>query len=171
MFEQYAEQTGADLWTLELGPPRAARPLLDGRGNETHARFSPDGRLLAYTSDETGTPQVFVQTFPRSGAKWQVSSAGGDSVSWRGDGRALYYVGADRVLYAVPVGAAATLELGRAQPLFQLRVPPIATTGARVNYDPAPDGRRFLVNWPAPGEIVSTLRVLVNWSPQPSPPR
>lgn len=65
---------------------------VNARTNETQGRFSPDGHGIAYTSDETGTPEVYVQPFPTTGAKWQVSSMGGSDPQWRGDGRELFYV-------------------------------------------------------------------------------
>ena len=138
--------------------------MLQGPSDETHATFSPDGRLFAYTSDETGLPQVYVQTFPPSGAKWQISVSGGDQASWRADGREMYYVGLDRILYAGPVPSLAPLVVGPAEPLFRLRIPRIASTGG-VSYAPAPDGRRFLVDRLESDEAASRIDVVLNWSP------
>jgi serine/threonine protein kinase/Tol biopolymer transport system component len=163
LFEQYGEFTGGDLWTLDAEPPHATRPVLEGPSDETHAAFSPDGRLFAYTSDETGLPQVFVQTFPPSGAKWQVSAAGGDEAAWRADGREIYFVGLDRVLYAVAVRSLEPLVAGAPEPLFRLRIPRIAATGG-VQYAPAPDGRRFLVDRLESDEASSRIDVILNWA-------
>ncbi len=164
LFEQYGEPNGADLWALDAQPPHAARPVLQGPSDETHATFSPSGGLFAYTSDETGVPQVYVQTFPPSGAKWQISSSGGDQASWRADGREMYFVGLDRTLYAVPVRSAAPFEVGPAEPLFRLRVPRISSGGA-ISYAPAPDGRRFFVDRLEADEASSRIEVLLGFRP------
>jgi hypothetical protein len=151
--------------------------VLEGRGNQAHAVFSPDGRLLAYTSDEAGQPQVFVETFPPSGARWQITTGGGDQASWRADGREIYYVGVDRVLHAVPVRSLSPLTVGPAEPLFRLRVRRTYVTGPRTFRSPAPDGQRFLVNLPVSGETGSRIDVVLNWTqrgsadeaPRPAP--
>jgi Tol biopolymer transport system component len=177
LFEQFSEANGADLWTLDVEPPHAARPVLEGRGNQAHAVFSPDGRLLAYTSDEAGEPQVFVETFPPSGARWQVTTGGGDQPSWRADGQEIYYVGIDRMLYAVPVRSLSPLTVGPAEPLFRLQARRTYVTGPRTFRSPAPDGQRFLVNMPVSGEAGSRIDVVLNWTqgessdgaPRPAP--
>jgi Tol biopolymer transport system component len=166
LFEQYSESNGADLWALDVEPPHAARPVLQGRGDQAHASFSPDGRLLAYTSDEAGQPQIFVETYPPSGARWQITTGGGDQASWRADGGEIYYVGVDRVLYAVPVRSLSPLTVGPAEPLFRLRVRRIYVTGPRTFRSPAPDGRRFLVNMPVSAEAGSAIHVVLNWAPK-----
>jgi hypothetical protein len=106
---------------------------------------------------------VFVQTFPPSGARWQISPSGGDQASWRADGRELFYVSLDRVLHAVPVLSLEPLEVGPAEPLGRLRIRRIAPTGL-IEYAPSPDGRRFLVNWTASDEASSTIDVVLNWA-------
>jgi Tol biopolymer transport system component len=164
LFEQSGEQSGADLWALGADAPHAANPVLQGPSDETHATFSPNGRLFAYTSDETGVPQVYVQTFPPSGAKWQISSSGGDQATWRADGREMYFVGLDRVLYAVPVRSLEPLVVGSAVPLFRLRIPRVASSGD-VAYAPAPDGRRFLVDRLEADEASSRIEVVLGFRP------
>jgi Tol biopolymer transport system component len=164
LFEQSGEQSGADLWALGADAPHDAGRVLQGPSDETHATFSPNGHLFAYTSDETGVPQVYVQTFPPSGAKWQISASGGDQATWRADGREMYYVGLDRILYAVPVRSLDPLVVGPAQPLFRLRIPRIASSGD-VAYAPAPDGRRFLVDRLEADEASSRIDVVLGWSP------
>ena len=119
--------------------------LMDSIANETQARFSGDG-LVAYTSDETGTAEVFVQPFPGTGAKWQVSTGGGSDPQWRRDGRELFYVATDGTLMAAPISAASTFEIGTPQALFQTRRPITCGPLFFANYAPAADGQRFLVN-------------------------
>jgi Tol biopolymer transport system component len=165
LFMQYGVSSGADLWAVDAEPPHAARAVLERPGNQGHATFSPDGRLVAYTSDEDRQPQVFVETFPPSGARWQVTTGGGDYASWRADGREIYYVGVDRMLYAVPVLSLAPLDLGPAEPLFRIAAARAYVTGPRTFYGPAPDGQRFLVARAASGEEGSRIEVVLNWTP------
>jgi eukaryotic-like serine/threonine-protein kinase len=160
---QFSKTSGADLWTVDAEAPHALRPVLERPGNQGHASFSPDGRLLAYTSDEDRQPQVFVETFPPSGARWQITTGGGDYASWRADGREIYYVGVDRTLYAVPVRSLAPLTVGPAERLFRVEGARIYVTGPRGFYGPAPDGRRFLVARAASGEEGSRIEVVLNW--------
>ncbi len=169
LFEQVGSSTRNDVWTLDVAPPHAVRPVLQGASDETQPRFSPDGRLLSYTSDETGRPEVFVQSYPPTGAKWQVTKTGGSQASWRGDGREIYYLGGDRFLYAVPVRSFEPLVLGTAVPLFRPRVRRTPYTAIRTHYQVAPDGRRFLVAASAADPAESRIEVLLNWSPPASP--
>ncbi len=90
LFERFVPERGSDLWILPLDGTRKAVPFLETPANETHASFSPDGRLVAYVSDEGGMPQIFVRTFPASGSRWQVSRNGGDWPAWSADGKELY---------------------------------------------------------------------------------
>ena len=113
--------------------------------NEGMPRFSPDGRWVAYPSFETGTPEVYVRPFPPSGEKIRVSPRGGLQAEWRRDGRELYYLTPDRMLMAVEVRTVASrLEFGLPVPLF--KAPVADPTWGRNHYQPAADGRRFLVN-------------------------
>ena len=162
-------ETGYRLWLLPLEGERRLRPFQQGSsGSQAHAAFSPDGSLLAYTSDESGLPQVFVQPVEGSGVRWQVSSDGGDLALWRADGRELYYVGLDRVLRAVPVRSLAPFAVGEPETLFPLRVPPLASTGNRTVYAPSRDGRRFLVNDQPRAASEPGIRVILGWRP-PAP--
>ncbi len=87
-----------------------------------HGNFSPDGRLVAYTSNESGRFEIYVETVPRSDRKWPVSTNGGYEPRWRADGREIYYLSEDRKLMAVSVGAGPSF--GIPKPLFQTHVPP-----------------------------------------------
>src|SRR4029079_16386971 len=84
-------QLSNDVWVLPLSGDRKPIPFLTTPANENRARFSPDGHWIAYTSDESGNSCVYVQRFPASGGKWQVSEGAGVEPHWRGDGRELYY--------------------------------------------------------------------------------
>lgn len=101
---------------------------------EMSCRPSPDGRWVAYISDESGRDEVYIQPYPATGERWKVSENGGDAPRWRGDGRELYYLAKDQ-LVAVPVAAGRQLELGAPQPLFRIN---------SNDYVVSADGQRFL---------------------------
>jgi hypothetical protein len=116
-----------------------------------------DGRWIAYTSDELGTQQVFVQPVPLTGAKWQVSTGGGAYPRWRRDGRELFYLAPDRTITAVDVKPGAGFEAGGSRPLFRVNV-----SGSHRDDAVTADGHRFLVNTPVE-ETGAAITVLVNW--------
>src|SRR5215468_7332905 len=90
---------------------------------QSQARFSPDGRFVAYASNESGRVEVYVRSFPNPSSKWQISTGGGSSPRWRKDGQELFYVAADQKLTAVPIRTAAGgLDIGQPVPLFENRV-------------------------------------------------
>ena len=130
---------------------------------ETDARFSPDGKWIAYVSDETRTPQVYVQSFPDGATKIHVSTAGGDEPQWRGDGRELFYLAPDTTLMAVDVQArGSSLAIGAPQPLFVTNTDP--PNVIRNVYSPSPDGKRFLLLAPLVPHGTSPLVGVLNWA-------
>jgi Tol biopolymer transport system component len=156
-------KTSYDLWVLPLAGKRTPIPFLQTIFIETQGQLSPDGRWMAYSSDETGTREVWVQPFPATGAKWQVSTEGGSEPKWRGDGSEMFYVAGAGTLMAVPINVAATtFEAGVPVPLFETRRP---FSGPLVsNYIPAADGQRFLVNTIATERSPSPITVVLNWT-------
>lgn len=141
----------------------AVQAAMDQRGGE----FSPDGRYLAYESNESGRFEVYVQPFPRAAGKWQVSNGGGTQPRWRRNGRELYYLAPDARLMAVPVAASADgrmVDIGVPVPLFQTRLAtgPTAIAG-RSQYAVAPDGR-FLLTTIVDNTAPSPITVVVNWT-------
>ena len=168
VYESSSRSGRNELWSLPLTGERKPVLLLAGtQSSVAHASASPDGRFFAYTSDETGRSEVYVQRFPPSGGKWQISKDGGDQPLWRADGRELFFVSPDRKLMAVDLSLQGDVRAGGPRPLFSLRVPPNGISDNRSQYLPAPDGNRFLVlvstderqdqpavivlNWPAMG--------------------
>jgi Tol biopolymer transport system component len=125
--------------------------------NLTEARFSPDGRFVAYVSDETGRSEVLIAPFP-SGAATPVSLGGGGAPRWSADARELFYIGADGELMTVPVRLTPSIEIGNAVRLFHAR----ANDGSWGSYEAAPDGRFFAV---VQTQVASRqpLTVIVNW--------
>ena len=136
-------------------------PLFSSPASEIQPRFSPDDRRVAYASNETGRWEVFVETFPRSQFRRQISTAGGSQPVWRGDGQELFFLAPDGKLMSVPVPPGNLWGPAGAQPLFQTRMR--ATYAPYpLNYDVTADGQRFLINdvRPDTGPIIS---VITNW--------
>jgi serine/threonine protein kinase len=159
------EKGSADLWVLPLAGNRQPFPFLQTAFNETQAQISPDGRWLAYTSNESGEDEVYVQTFPKAGSKRQISTEGGVSPRWRRDGKELFYLAADERLMAVPVNDQNALETDRPIALFRTRLIPQGSqsAGLPTQYDVAPDGQRFLLNLPT-DQSGSPITVVLNWA-------
>ena len=164
-YEQFSPGTQVDLWTFDFST-RKATPFLVTEFNETHAMFSPDGKWLAYTSDESGQPEVYVQSFPPSGDKWQISTIGGDEAAWSRDGTKIYYIAIDRNLMEAAIATEPSFRVARATALFPVRVPNYAPTEAKSNFDIMPDGQRFLVNTRV-DTAAQPIQVIVNWTPDP----
>ena len=118
-------------------------PVIQTPVGDAEPELSPDGRWLAYASTETGRYDVFVQPFPATGARWQISSGGGQQPKWRADGRELFFVTNDRKFYAVAVRVSDGIEFSSPHYLFEM---PSNTIGVRNSYVPSRDGQRFLIN-------------------------
>jgi hypothetical protein len=154
-----------DLWVLPMTGDSKPVPFLSTPFQEGRGQFSPDGKWVAYTSDESAANEVYVQSFPAGGAKWKVSSKGGDWVRWRRDGREMFYIAGDRKLMSVAVQAiSGSLEFGTPRALFTIPfVAPPSGVSAPYTYDVMPDGQRFLAVVPV-GEAVSPpMTVILNW--------
>ena len=150
-----------DLWRLRLGQPGAQpEPIVTSPAAEDNPQISPDGRLLAYQSDESGKREVYLVPFPEAGGKWPVSIAGGWASTWRADGREIYFL-AKEGLYAVDVEPGATPRLGRPHLLFQ----PASDTLALQSYSPAADGQRFLIVRDHAADVAEEhgVEVVQNW--------
>ena len=150
-----------ELWVLPLFGDRKPFAFLQGGFHAFGARFSPDGRYLAYTSDETGRAEVYVQTFPQHSGKWQVSTSGGEQPMWRRDGKELFYLAPGNHLMTVAVGTdSASFQAGIPKELFQAQ---LATSALRNVYVASPDGQRFLMLVPAGEAKAEPITVVVNW--------
>src|SRR5262249_49818345 len=120
LFDRGDLSSGSDIWVLPLSGERKAQPLLHSAAIEVDGRLSPDGRGIAYVSDEHGTADVLVQPMPPTGSKWQISRGGGGEPAWRADGNELFYVGADNTIMAAPVRREPSFQPGPPVPLFGL---------------------------------------------------
>ena len=152
--------TGNDLFVLPLSGDRKPIPFVNTQFNEAQGAFSPDGRWVAYVSNESGRNEVYVAPFPRPGGKRQVSTAGGINARWRRDGTEIFYFAPDNKLMAAAVnGRGASFEVGVVKPLFQT-----SRTVPRFQYAVTADGQRFLINT-APEQAASApITVVVNWT-------
>ncbi len=131
------------LWVLPLVGDRKPSTFVQTPFVEMQARFSPDGRWVAYVSNESKRFEVYVTRFPGPGGKWQISTAGGTQPRWRRDGQEIFYLApGSRLMAAAVKGQGANFEVGAARPLFQTR----HRTGWGNSYDVSADGQRFLVN-------------------------
>ena len=152
--------TGNDLWVLRLSD-RKAQPFLRTRFNESAPQFSPDGHWLAYSSNESGRFEIYVQPYPGPGGKWQVSTDGGMEPVWNRNGRELFYRNGDKMI-AVDVVTQTVFSAGKPRMLFE--GPYLPSAGNSPNYDVSPDGQRFLmVKAPEREQISSQINVVQNW--------
>jgi Tol biopolymer transport system component len=142
---------------------KTSTPFLASAFNEFRPKFSPDGKWIAYVSDESGDAQVYARSFPDSAVKIQISSAGGNQPEWRRDGKELFYLAPDSTLMAVDLRAGgAGLVVGASQPLFLTNNDDSQVL--RNHYTASPDGQRFLVMSPLLAPNVSPLVGVLNWA-------
>jgi eukaryotic-like serine/threonine-protein kinase len=162
----YELPTGAahgKLFVLPLHGDRKPFPFSTTAQSNVPAALSPDGRWLAYVSDETARREIYVTSFPSGAGKWQISNEGGENPRWRADGKELFFTGADK-LWAVDVAAAGErFDSGLIRVLFDIRVP-AAQLGTRANYAVSKDGQRFLFNTWDETEALAPVTVVVNWA-------
>ena len=164
LFAGSPAQHADDIWMIDVSGGVEPKPILQtAEFTERSARFSPDGRYIAFSSDETGRNEIYVRPFP-GGLKRLVSSAGGETPLWRRDGRELFYRGPDGRLNAVAVTAnGSTLELGAPQALFDLKLAGTSSYFPR-QFDVAPDGTRFLIVRRAGTESADPVVVDLYWT-------
>jgi len=155
-FEMTDPVTASDVWILPMTGDRAPTAFVKTRFNETAPRFSPDGRWIAYVSDEAGQPDVYVRPFPGPGEAHRISTGGGSNPHWRRDGMELFYVVGQRVM-AVPVGATESFDAGVGAVLFDRKPARI------IDYDVAANGQSFLINSEVSGPETKPMNVVVNW--------
>jgi len=142
---------------------RQAHPLVHKPWAIRNAQFSPDGKFVAYSSEETGTWDIYISPFPDFSGKWQVSTGGGEEPRWRADGKELFYLAPDRRLMAVPVKTTPALELGTPVALFVTSPQPPLSALYFFSYDVSSDGQKFLINTRIPTQNSAPLSVMLNW--------
>lgn len=153
-FVDYAE-TGRDLWTLS--PNGEATPYLVSPFNKPQCRFSPNGRFMAYSSDESGRREIYVQPFPRPGEKIAISTNGGSYPVWSRDGRKLFFRQGDAMMVVDVTATGGVFRASRERQLFTAK-----DLGFREGFDVSVDGTRFLMVHREPGSWPSQLDVVLN---------
>ena len=150
------QATGSEIWVLPLDGAKGAeaepQPFLDTRFTRGDLQFSPDGKWVAYQSNETGRNEIYVAPYPGPGGKSQVSTDGGTQPRWNRNGRELLFRSGDKMM-------AVDVEIGAA---FRAGAPRILFEKVSSEYDVAPDGRRFLMLKPAVTDT-NELHVILNW--------
>jgi len=166
VYEDRAPETGSDLWFLPmLGDKKEPIEFSRTSFNESHAQFSPDGRWLAYVSDVSGRLEVYVQSFPPTGSKWQISTNGGEQPRWRDDGKELFFIGLPGVEQFMAVDVATkpsdrVFRRGEPKKLFQFDV---LSVNQRNSYD-VTNGQRFLLNVIPRAVATPSVTLIVNWT-------
>ncbi len=156
-------QLTRSLWVMPLSGESRPAPLLQSPFSESQGRFSPDGRRIAYVSNESGGSEVYVETFPVPTGKTRISTQGGTEPFWRRDGKELFYLAPDRRLMAVGIDAGPSrFDTGRPQPLFE--IPTEQVGSMRYHYAVTADGQRFLVATMAEEGFSPTITVVLNWT-------
>jgi Tol biopolymer transport system component len=157
-------KTSDDVWVFPKEGDRQPFPFLQSPSRDIEAQFSPDRRWIAYRSNESGRSEVYVQTFPASGSRWQVSTNGGHHPQWRADGKELFYCSTDGKLMAVDVRPGGVFEAGLPKTLFDLAAAKVyfADYAASVN------GQRFLFVRTLRKTALAPFSVVVNWTAAPS---
>ena len=169
MFVGLSPVTGYDIWTLSPEGDRRPRPFLETRFNEQYPDLSPDGRWLAYVSNQTGRVEVYVQPYPGAGLRQQISVDGGTAPAWSRDGRELFYMTAPSLggqaaltkMMVVPIQLKPTFTAGTPRMLFEGRY---GLTANIRGYDVAPDGRFLMVQQKdRPATRVADMVIVQNW--------
>jgi Tol biopolymer transport system component len=165
LFRSVDPDTGHDLWAMEVDGDRKPFPVVRTSFVEAYGQFSPDGKWIAYQSNESGRFEIYAQPFPGPGPKQQVSKNGGAQIRWKSDGSELYYIDPDSQLMTVPIrSSTGILDMGDATTLFTVRIGEIVPlqSGYRLAYVVAPDGR-FLVSTELEKSLPSPMTVILNW--------
>jgi eukaryotic-like serine/threonine-protein kinase len=177
LYENVDPQTGADLWVVPMVGAHTPSGFLKTPFDEAWGVFSPDGRWVAYHSNESGRYEIYVRPFHPPGAKdadaasdamqWQVSTGGGIYPTWRPDGKEIYYLDPSGAMMAAPITVrGAQLAVGMPVKLFQTRI-----VGGGENeapgreYDVAPDGR-FLIDTVPESATAAPITLILNWNPR-----
>jgi Tol biopolymer transport system component len=154
-------RTGLDIWALPLFGERKPFPIVQTPFNDVEPRVSPDGKWLAYQSNESGRDEIYITAFPGGGVKWQISTSGGFVPRWRRDGKELFFFDDGDNLMAVDISASGkTLQPGTLHALFHGR----AVQGAIGPYAVSSDGKKFLVNSGDAQEESQPLTMVQNWT-------
>jgi len=161
-FENWVLKSKPTIWVLPLTGDRQPRPVLPTLSfDQYQGRISPDGHFLAYTSDESGRPEVYVQPFPTTGGKWQISLGGGALPVWRADGKELFFLAEGGKVMSAEINIAGGFQSAAPRQLFQAD---IKNRGDMWPYDVRADGQEFLINVLVEGKSAAPLTIVLNWN-------
>jgi Tol biopolymer transport system component len=156
LYTEMNPKTMWDLVVLTVSGDKKPVPFLQTEFNERDGAFSSDGKWIAYSSDESGRYEVYVQPFPATGAKWQISKGGGSRAKWRRDGKELFFMTRGGTVMAVELKTGGMFQAGVPQPLFN--------TDPRVDYAVTGDGQRFLIPASERKAGPAPVTVVINWT-------
>jgi dipeptidyl aminopeptidase/acylaminoacyl peptidase len=160
-----SEKSIGSLLLLPLSSDRESTPLFGSDFEELQGQFSPDGKWVSYASNESGRNEVYVQPFPPTGAKLQISTEGGTDARWRGDGQEIFYLTPDRTLMAVQLSSSGnSLRPSTPQALFKTSGTGPSGVGIRFHYAVSHDGERFLIHTDAGQSSPARMVVVLNWT-------
>lgn len=161
VYDDQSPETNNDLMVMPPEGKGEPRVLLRTPFNELGPEPSPDGRWVAYLSDETGRAEVYVRSSGGSPEQWQISTGGGEQPRWRGDGKELFFTTPDGKLMATPIETHPAFRPGTPKVLFTLPEPPNRLLP--LFEDVTPDGNRFLLNLPTESAASVGFRVVLHW--------
>jgi Tol biopolymer transport system component len=159
LFDSNNTNSRRDIWVLPMTGERKPYVFLQTDYQESEAMFSPDGRWVAYRSNESGRDEIYVKPFPGPAGRWQVSTGGGTRAKWRRDGKEILYLADDDKIMSAEIRVKGTaIEVGAVKALFQTRPQRPGSI-----FDAASDGQRFLVNTAVAEQSASPVTLVVNW--------
>ena len=157
--------SGSELWFVTF-PELKNSLFLKAPSVLRNGQFSPDGKWVAYASNETGRWEIFVTSFPEAHGKWQISTGGGEQPRWRGDSKELFYLSSESKMMAVPVTGGAKFDAGTPAALFQATPRQPVVSADLFVYDVTRDGQRFLINTPVKQGETQPMSIVINWAAQ-----
>jgi eukaryotic-like serine/threonine-protein kinase len=162
LYELVSSDSGYDLWAWPMSGNKATYPIATSQSSESQGKFSPDGQFVAYTSDETGRPEIYVQTFPDpSHGRWQISTAGAVMPRWSKDGKELFYLALDRKLMVVDTSTG--FQSVTPQTLFANVPVRVIASNQAAQYAVSENAQRFLILTPLEDRSHQSITIIANW--------
>jgi Tol biopolymer transport system component len=171
LYRSLDPKTSDDLWVLPISGDKKPFPFLKTPFEERDGQFSPDGKWIAYRSNESGRFEIYLQPFPGPGGKFQISNNGGAQPRWNKSGKEIFYISLDSKMMAAPVQLSPdgrSVETGTPAVLFPVRIAggPLPSY-FNQQYAVSADGQRFLVNLAAGEGTTSPITLIYHWKPKP----
>jgi eukaryotic-like serine/threonine-protein kinase len=158
------DQISTGGWTLAIVSLKDKKlsPFLPGGTNKANGQVSPDGKWIAYESEESDEWEVYISTYPVAAGKLQVSRGGGQDPRWRGDGKEIFYIDPKGTLVSVAISSEGSLTTGAPTPLFQTHARGYVSSTDFFTYDVAPDGKRFLIDQYVKPSHIAPLSIILH---------